>query len=217
MNYGEMKARFSSLLNRRDCTTAQREAFLSDAHSRIGRDLRVPAMEKNLVVTIASGTNYNVSPNPGLAIPGDYLQLIKLHVYEVGGTYKGTLKKSDLGRVMLLARSTGAVPSEYAREGRFWVLGPEPGDGTLLRANYYGEPERMLSDADTNEFSSIAPDLYVYGALSYAADHFGDSRSAAWEGRYQEIKGALQDQANRDELSGEAGVQPAYSFDDGMD
>jgi len=46
MNKGEIRAHFIALLNRSDCSNALADTFIDQAITRIQRQLRVPAMEK---------------------------------------------------------------------------------------------------------------------------------------------------------------------------
>jgi hypothetical protein len=53
----------------------------------------------------------------------------------------------------------------------------------------------------------------MYGALSAAADFLNDDRTGVFEGRYQQIIKALQEQADADELAADAVVAPCLNLD----
>lgn len=201
MNYGDITAQMSGLLNRRDATSAQIAAWLQLGLTKIQRELRCPAMEKTLIVTIASGYG-------GLVIPPDMLELIRL-VNSDGVK----IVKEDITTVNQLALTTGK-PINYCREGGVWLLGNTPGIGDTIKIVYYAEFADLLLPADTNVLTVIAPDLIVYGGLEYAGDFYSDRRSTKWEQRRSEILADLQQQADDDELSGGSVMSPAYQFCD---
>ena len=57
----------------------------------------------------------------------------------------------------------------------------------------------------------------VFGALSYACDHYSDKRGDKFEARYQQIFADIQGMGDDDETSGSAAVQPAYFYSDDLD
>lgn len=196
--YGEVKTEFTSLLNRRDITAAQTTTFVQNALRRAQRNLRVPAMEQAVEVEI--GDDY-----AGLPLPSDYLQLIRL-VNSDGEE----LERVDLTTANARAETTG-VPKVFCRQGSKWVLGPTPLEDDTVRIDYFGQFEDLEEDADENWLTEIAPDLLVYGALSFAGKHFNDRRRQEWEQMYRDIFLELQDQGDRDELIN-AVVMPAYAL-----
>jgi len=205
--YLELQTQFLALLNRRDCTTDQANAFLQNSLVRIERKLRCPAMEKSLLVTIAIGYT-------GLVIPSDFLELINLIPTTTGGTNQVNptpLEKCDISRAITLAQDVG-TPQVYSRQGGLWVLAPMPAVGDIVRIDYYAELTDLVNPSDTNIISLIAPDMIIYGALGYAADFFVDDRRDSWEARFMEIKTDLEEVANDDEEHGAAAVQPAFVY-----
>lgn len=203
MNYGELQSTLQGLLNRRDATTAQIQAWLQNGLMRIQRELRCPAMEKTVVVTIASGY-------AGLIIPSDMIELIRL-VNSQGIR----ITKEDISTVNRLAINTG-FSQYYCREGGAWLLGPSPVIADTIKIVYYAELGDLSLSTDSNVISQIAGDLCIYAGLGYAADFFTDRRTAAWEVRYQQILGDIQQQADEDELSGGSVVSAALHYPDDM-
>jgi hypothetical protein len=211
MNYSDIQAQFLSLLNRRDCTTAQAQGFIQMAMQRIQRDaIRIPAMEKSLIVTIQPGYT-------GLVIPSDLLELINLIPTSTnGGTGQSDFKrmeKCDITTALNMGIHVG-VPRRYSRQGGVWILGAAPAIGDTIRIDYYAELAALVSPTDTNAITLIAPDLLIYGALCYAGDFYTDKRMANWEERFQQISTDLQNQANDDEDGGAAAVQGAFYYPD---
>jgi hypothetical protein len=196
MNYGELQAQFEGLLKRRDMTPTQSQTFLQQAVSRVQRTLRIPPMEKSLVVTYDG----DLFTDGELPIPNDYLRLIALTVTDPDGSER-EVKKKDL-QTVLEARKGGATgcPTGFARRGGAWTLGPIPAVNTTFRIDYYDEFGALSASGDTNYLTEAAADLVIYGALSYAGDWFVDKRAPLWEARFQAIKAEIEDQADKDEL-----------------
>lgn len=195
LNLGEIKTHFSGLLNRRDITTAQRDIMITSGIQRAQRELRVPAMEKLIDAGVSDGV---------LLIPDDLIELKDL----INSDGK-RIGKKDLSLVKQLAKHNG-VPVYYHREGGWWLLGPAPETGQKVRIIYYAEFPPLVLDTDTNVITVMAPDLFYYAALTYVGDFVNDKRVPAWEVRYQQILGNLNDQAMMDETSGASTVTSTY-------
>jgi hypothetical protein len=202
MTLAELKAQFLSLMNNRLLTAnaSLQQTFIDQAIMRIQRDLRIPAMEKSVNVTISD--TYT-----GLLIPGDFLELIQL----VPEANDHKLRKCDITRALLGARGSGD-PEEYARQGSLWVLAPTPVSGSVIRIDYYAELDPLVNPTDTNVVSEIAWDLIVNAALVQACVYYKDKRAADFETQYQTIFTALQDQADEDDTNGGSEVMPCYSM-----
>lgn len=203
MNYLEMKTEFSALLNRRDVTQAQKDAWLRQGIERAQRVLRIPAMEKSVVFTVPA--DYD-----GLTIPSDYLELIDIKVTLRTGRKKKLVRRS-LDEVECAAMCPGE-PECFAREGGKWVLGPTPTTGTILRINYFGEFDGLVDDTDENILSIICPTLALYAGLTYAGKPINDKRAGAWEEAYETTLAELTEQAADDELSGGAEMSASSAY-----
>lgn len=195
-----MKTQMQGLLRRRDCTADLVETFMQQGIARAQRALRVPSMEKSEQITVGT---YD-----GIDIPNDFIELKDISVNSAG-----TLDKKDLSTVLVGEQSVG-TPVMFSRQGIKWRLAPAPVEGTVIRIDYWGEFTSMSADTDTNEISAIAPDLFIYSALAYAADYFVDKRAAQFQAAYETIRDELQGQADMDELAGGAAVAPCYTFPD---
>ena len=80
---------------------------------------------------------------------------------------------------------------------------------------YYSEFPALSADSDTNNLSTVAPDLIVYAALTYSADYFLDERAEIFEMKYNQFLQEIQEQSNDQELNGGTQViQPAYQYGD---
>lgn len=219
MDWGDIQSTTTGLLNRRDATSTQITSWLTMGIAKIQRELRCPAMEKTVVVTI-DGTY-----NAGLIIPTDFLELQYLM-----NSQGERIEKEDITTVSQLAgasylASTGDVynptydyPRFYVRTGGKWLLGPTPVLNDSVTMLYYANLPSLVNPTDSCALTVIAGDLFVYAGLVYAGDFFTDKRAGKWEARYEQIKGDLQAQADDDELSGSSAVSQAIHFpDDYMD
>lgn len=204
MNLAEVRAQFTGLINRRDLSsnTTLANTFINMAIMRIQRELRGPALEKIVQVTITS-------PYTVLVIPSDFLELISI----IPDKSNAALTKCDISKARALAQTVGC-PEFYARQGGQWILGPAPAAGDVIDLTYYAELTPLVLDSDTNVISLVAWDLIVYGALSAAGDYYRDNKTPDWEARYTQILKALQDQGDEDEFSGGSAVMPAYIYPD---
>jgi hypothetical protein len=208
MTLGEIKSQFVGLLNNNivRASTSLQTTFTQMGVTRVARRLRIPAMEKAMLVTI--GSTYN-----GLIIPSDFLQLIDLE-YDTAGEVRH-LRRGVPDRVKTLALSTG-TPEQYTRQGKKWFIGPAPAAGDQIRIDYYSDAlfTALTSDADENLITTVAWDAVMYGALCAAGDHYDDKRTAKFEARFDQIMTDLDDQGDNDELTANAVVQPSLIYTD---
>ncbi len=183
-------------MNRRDFTanTALQTTFIM----RIQRELRCPAMEESVQVTISA-------PYSGLLIPNDFLELID--IYPLNTYLK--LTKTDITKALVKAQVNGN-PDVYCRQGAKWVLGPAPNIGDVIQIDYYAGLPALVNPTDTNVISLMAWDIIVYAALVQAAIYYKDMRKDDWEEQYQTILNDLQDQSDEDDENGAAVVQPCH-------
>lgn len=199
MNLGEVKTQFLALLNNTRCTPTLVTAFIDAGLGRCQRELRCPAMEKSLQITI--GSDYD-----GLWIPGDYLAFIRLE-----NSYGRKLVRKSLDYVKARAAEGVGTPQFYARQNKQFIIGPLPAEGDTLRLDYYAEFEAVSADTDENLLTLISPYLLIYSALCFASDYFTDVRAERFEGRYVQILGQLNQQTKDDEII-DASVQPEFGF-----
>jgi hypothetical protein len=199
MTYGELKAQFVAVLNRTDLSTTLTELFINQAMVRCQRDLRTPAQENQGSTTIEEGFS-------SVTVPVDYVSMIAVMCDNKYVTYL------PLSRFLELEETGTGTPMYWCRLGTTFQFRPVPAVGKVVDIYYYGEFTPFTEDDAETTISVVAPDLLIYGALSYAGDYFIDERTASFEGRYMSILQALQDQAY--DADGPGIVQPTYSFGD---
>ena len=202
MNYGELKTHFEALLNRSDITSSLTETFISQGISRIQRQLRTPLNEKKTTYTFTSKAT-------SVTLPSDFLEIISVYMdgYELSRTtmsqYRQLQKTSATGNA-----------KQFVREQQKLLLFPAPATGEMS-LYYYSEFPALSADSDTNNLSTVAPDLIVYAALTYSADYFLDERAEIFEMKYNQFLQEIQEQSNDQELNGGTQViQPAYQYGD---
>ena len=191
MNKQGIRQQISGLLNRNDATNAQLDVFIDQAVARIQRTLRVPPMERVQIYTVETETNGSLS------LPNDFLQL--KHLY----TSTGTINYTDLGNFIKTVDVPGQTPTIYTRVQGSLLVKPSPPEDFQITMVYYGEIPDLVNDTDTNFITEIAPDLLVYGALTFAADFFIDERREAFEQVAVRIFREIQDQADAMEFAQE--------------
>lgn len=196
MNYGEVKDYFRKILNRRDITDALTNTFIANAIQRIQRVVRLPPMEKTAAIASSDGS---------LALPSDLLQVIA--VVSDNKVY-GRISLHDV----YTYREDGSSFCGFTQRNGELLVTPLPGSSTTYEIDYYADATGLVADTDTNWLTEVAPDALAYGALSYAADYFLDSRKDMFEGRFTQAVAEIAEQRLNDELSGGASIQPAYSM-----
>ena len=193
-NYTELKARISDWLNRDDITDAALADFVQIAENKIFHQLRVPTMEK---------TAYCTPDSEGkVTIPGDFLEA-KDVFYSDSNFTKQPLSRVSLTVLYNHLQKQG-VPEEFARETiylRFWPTPFSTGTITLV---YYAQPTALSSSNPTNAIFSMAPELYLYGALVAAGAYImvDPAKMQLWSQLFEEMMQRMTDHARISEYSG---------------
>jgi hypothetical protein len=211
MTLGDLTTQFMGLLNNNvvNKNAALVSTFINQAIMRLQRELRVPFMEKQILYSIPTDGSFTQ-----LAIPSDMLELIAIMVDADGdGILEYELTRTQLMKVIRAREVPNLPPRVYARQGANWILGPCPAPGSQVLIYYHAEFAPVVNPTDTNTCLKVAWDAVLYSALSYACDWLTDERAANFDGRYTQITQALQNQADADELTGDAVVAPALQLD----
>jgi len=206
MQYIDVLNRFKTILDRDDMTDAQARIFMSDAMTRVTRDLRLPSMERALLITPTASAMVQ------FPVPADLIQIIDVLV-PVEYSQVGQMR--PLKRVayrFLMGRDNTDIPRVYARfQQQIYLAGALP-VGTQLQFLYYGNFSTFASDTDTNELTATMGDIAVYAALKYGGDFFEHPLTASWETTYQSLKAAVVAMAIDLEMEGGlAEIEPTYA------
>jgi hypothetical protein len=191
--YTELKAAIADWANRDDLADARLGDFVSFAENRIFHELRIPTMERVVLLdTDSDGKAY---------IPADFL--------EAKDVFYNDAPLDRISLTDLTARGTaGGKPMTFAREGGYLTFWPTPGDITgtdnELRMIYYAEPDRLSAQNADNSVFLLAPDLYLDGALVAAGVYLGSpmEKINTWQASFDDLLARLTSHARQAEVSG---------------
>jgi len=205
MTLGSIRPLLLDWLNRTDISTQQANLLIQRGLARCNNDIRVPAMEQQLI------QQANGNPIERMPLPDD---LLAVKSVEADGM---TLLPVTYTKLVQLPPfpGRGAV---FARDGGSLVVRPLAQN--YVRLIYVGAFGQLVNDTDTNAILGFSPEALLFAALSYAGDFFSmTDKSAAWETRYQQIVTTLNQNAQSiDNLGGPMAVRPVgagYGYDAG--
>lgn len=211
MSYAQVRSDFMTILNRQDLTTAQADVFMGQAMQRITRTLRLPSLERALLVTPTD------NPMVQMPVPVDLIQVIDVLAPDPI-SFAATGKMTPLKKLsyrQLMARNDTDMLGAYARFGtQIYFRGPI-GIGSQLQFLYYGNASAITDDTQDNELTAGVPDLVIYAALKYAGDFFEHPLTAQWEQTYNNMLSEVMVMAS--DLENQGGVMvidPVYGFED---
>lgn len=172
MNYGDLKASIEATLNRTDNTPTLTASFIDKGIRLIQRRVRLPFMERAVVVDV--GADF-----AGIDIPGDFLGMIALH----HGDQRQALE--PVGRAAFDAVPPSTRPQVYTRDRGYFLVAGRPRPGSTLRYSYHADATALGADGDSNGLLAAMPDLVEWAALIFASEHFEDPRGDRWNARYE--------------------------------
>lgn len=191
--FTELKAAVADWLNRDDLSDARLADFISFAENRIYHELRIPTMERVVLLdTDSDGKAY---------IPADFL--------EAKDVFFNDAPLERVSLTDLAGRGSAAgKPYYFARETGYLTFWPNPGDNTYtndqIRVIYYAEPERLSATNPDNSVFLLAPDLHLYGALVEGGVYTGAApeKMGLWKAKFDELLDRLTQHARQAEVSG---------------
>ena len=205
MNYGDLKTHFNNLLNRSDITTALTTTFIDQGMARVQRQLRTPMQEALTTYNLSSQTEY-------VSLPNDFIEIVSIYYLNTELTRVPMSKYRSLN-----ANNYSGNATHFTRQQEKIYLFPQPSSGSLY-LYYYNEFTSMSADSDENNLAKVAPDLLIYAGLTYAADYYLDTRSNAFETKFNQFLLEVQEQANDAETNGGVQrIQPTYTYTDYQD
>jgi len=205
MNYVDLKTHFNNVLNRSDITTALTTTFIDQGIARVQRQLRTPMQEALTTYTLSGQTEY-------ITLPNDFIEIVSLYYLNTELTRVPMSKFRSLN-----ANNYSGNPTNFTRQQEKLYLFPQPSSGSIY-LYYYNEFAPMTADSDENNLAKVAPDLLIYAALTYAADYYLDTRTEAFEAKFNQFLLEVQEQANDAETNGGVQkIQPTYSYADFQD
>lgn len=195
---------FRTILLRDDCTEAQAAAFLTQGIRRLQREVRLPAMERDITATFPTGGESSV------VLPSNLLQIIDVIVTDGSSAQPRPLRKTEYRTLVAMDQET--APHTYATFGsRLFVAGAMSA-GSSLRLLYYGTFTDLPTYADDNEVTIGFPEAAIYAGLVYAASAYSHPSKGEWEADYAAVREGLVSSAVDFAMTGgPQAVAPMYS------
>lgn len=191
-SYSDLQTVIATWLDRSDLTTYIPD-FITLAEETIYRTLRVPAMEKALDLTIASGV---------IAVPTDYLDLKSAYLNASPTTPLERTSVENL-YVNYPRAGTSGKPLYIAREGSNFVFGPYPDSNYNIKGIYYYRPAALSGTNTSNFLTTDYPSLLLFGSLVQAKGFlFDDPRIPIWDGLFRQAMAETQLAGRREKMSG---------------
>ena len=210
MNYVTMRTQALSLLNRTDGSDTLMQTFFQMGLQRCQRELRLPHMERVFTLNTSS------APVSNFPVPSDWLETIAFYAQDANGM-SDEVKWCNIGTFQRRSNEVYGKPTYYTRLfANFQVIDAIPQNASAS-LYYYGEEGALVNDNDVTTLSTIAPDLIIYAALTYAADYYVDDRGQTWEQKFQFFREQIQSQASEGEdETGDGAIEPAYTYEDSV-
>lgn len=197
-SFSTLKTAVQNWIDRTDIADRVDE-FIALGEARIYRELRIRAMETALSDTIASGV---------ISVPSDFRAL--KHAY-VNGTPVQWLEQQTTEFIIenYPTRSSTSKPKFIAQDGGNFIFGPYPDSAYTINGTYYAALTALGTGNETNWFTSNAPDLLLYAALTEAYGLEMDAEmEAKWAARFERAKNAIKKEDNR-QMRGSKRAVPA--------
>lgn len=174
---------------------------------KAARQLRVPTMERTLIVDLYKDGSVQIPTDLVELISIDYLVtepkesnpdeevVLRRHSLKKGSVYEF---KNAVDAYF--TSGTKGVPKKFAREGSLYKVFPLESysedivggfTGSFdkygkVEVHYFALPTTLQFDDDTNWLLQVAPEVYLYGALSHAYEFVRDYETAAfWNSRME--------------------------------
>jgi hypothetical protein len=174
--YTELQAAVASWLARDDLTTSIPD-FIRLAEAKFNRVLLHPKMETRSTLTV--DTN-DASPE-FLTLPTDFQTMRSVRLSGVTGKPRlSFLTQTQIEDYRYSIDNVSGQPVYFSIVGSQMELAPTPNEDFDVEIVYRGNIPALASNA-TNWLLTLAPDLYLYGALLEAAPFMkNDARVSLW-------------------------------------
>ena len=205
MNFGTMKARVRSILNRGDVTDAQLGDWINEGLLRSDLTLRNIPSERSLSFTPVTSTG-------AFDVPADYQEMIEV---ELDGGLSLTATTAAQLRAAQANEGVSGTPATWARRLDKFLVQPQVGAGETITFLYHGSGTAFTGDDQTSTLATQTPYLFIYGALVLGAEWAQDARQADWQEQFDRLQVELRQRATEEAFSGGTNrVQSAYPIDD---
>jgi hypothetical protein len=223
-NYGILKKNVEKWLDRPDLSIVDAEIggksiieeLISLGERKIFRKLRSPANEKSATFKISTSTTRLTMPKDAMAIRVATLGTYELPENFVNDETGGFVPQQVLtldyldpyyffksgGDPLIADHNFNGPANTWTRQGSEIIFWRNLGAGAAFVLYYWADLGGMNDDEEYNEVLRIAPDLYLYGALTEAEAYLvNDPRIQVWETKFQQAFQELMDQAHQSDYS----------------
>jgi hypothetical protein len=189
-SYNDLKAAVADHIHRADLTTPIPD-LITLAEKRINREVRAPEMQTAYSGTISSGV---------IAVPTDFLEWKAVYVSS-NGAHMLQPKALEWVWTHYPTRTADGIPIFIARNGTNFEFGPYPDSNYAVVGSYF---KRMGATSSAwHALATASPDLYLFGALSFAAAYVDDpAQIQKWDAMYRDIRESINGEAKGQEISG---------------
>lgn len=207
-SYANLVTEVAAWLHRADSTLTDRvPTFIELCEARLNRQLRLKAMEKTASLTASTSART-------VALPTRFLEPIELRM-TLNDT-ETVLTPFTIGSFERVIDNVTGIPEWYCISNGSIEFNTTPDQEYALTLRYVQALD--LETDSTNDVLSLAPDVYLYGALCHAAPFLRDQTFAAgWEALYGAALQELKDLNQRTRRKGVSPVDPMLSASPGFD
>lgn len=182
--YATLKTDVAAYLHKSNLTDTI-PTFVRLAESRIRHDVRVPAMQTAIDLTLSAQS---------VSLPANFLDPIRLYL---AVAYQRELRYRPPGVFWTSQESEiGGNPTIYTIEGQNVKVAPVPTDSPTAKLLYWAAFDVLSADADTNWLLTYHYPIYLYGTLAEGSAYLEDDEQAQkWGGQYAAVLGQISKRA----------------------
>ena len=179
--------------------------FITLTEAKLNRLLMHPGMEKRstaVVDTTSTEPEY-------ISLPSDFQSMRRIRLSSVTGKPRlDFMLQSQLEDYRYSRDNVTGQPFYFTIVGSELELAPTPNEAYTLEMVYRGNISALTSSNTTNWLLTLAPDLYLYGALLESSPYIKeDGRLQVWGSAFSAVLQQLNDHGNRQSFdSGPGGI-----------
>jgi len=198
-SYSDLKTAVADWLMRDDLTDRIPD-FITFAEARFNRVVEHPKRENRATATVQT-----TSTEPEfVSLPSDFQSMRRVRLNGVSGK-PGLqfLSEEQLNEQRFAGRNTAAQPKFYTIFGSEMELVPTPDQAYELEIVYRQNLTALSTSNTSNWLLSLAPDVYLYGALLQSAPFMqDDERLQSWGAAYKASLDELNAHGNKVKFGG---------------
>jgi hypothetical protein len=199
-DYTTLSDAVASYLNRSDLTTFVPN-FIEAAEQLVYRKIEHRGVETAFTGVTTSGGVFALS---GLT---NFRSIKWIRTSAAGGGILKPLSIENLYEMFPNRSQAEAFPRHFARDAAELVFGPCAASGVALDGVYYALLPNLSASNTTNFFTSNAPEVLLFGALTQAEPFIvGDQRIPVWASLFTAAFDAVQHEGKRENRTGTSRV-----------